>query len=335
MLNSIPDDFVVRDFFYLLGIAMEIIKNIFYNSDERRVRTLIRIPLFFAVFILAMLLQRMALSPLRDVVPYFRLISAPVSVILFSFVIWFTARFIDRRKIADYGIFYSKEWVLDFVFGLLLGIFLISFVFVFEYSLGWITIVDYCYAANDKNFILALLESVFLYIYVGYYEETLSRGYLLKNISEGMNFKKTGPIFAIIFAVLFTSFLFGLGHADNPNATFNGWWNIIIVGSLLAYTFVITKSLAIPIGIHITWNFFQGSVYGFPVSGNPTSVTFLQIHQGGNSLWTGGDFGPEAGLVIYFVAVFWLILLHIWLHFWKRSLIVDKNFAGYTSDTSD
>ena len=283
---------------------MEIIKKLFYNYNDNRVRALVRIPLFLGLFILFMIIQRLALSPLRDSILYFRLINAPVSFILFSLLIWISAKLIDRRKVADYGIFYSKEWIYDFVFGLLLGIFLISFVFILEYSMGWITIVDYYYAAGGKSFILALLESLLLYIYVGYYEETVSRGYLLRNISEGMNFKKSGPMFAIIFAVLFTSFIFGFGHADNPNATFIGWWNIIIVGVLLGYTFVITKSLAIPIGIHITWNFFQGSVFGFPVSGNPTPVTFLQIEQGGNPLWTGGDFGPEAGLVIYFVAVF-------------------------------
>jgi hypothetical protein len=61
---------------------------------------------------------------------------------------------------------------------------------------------------------------------------------------------------------------------------------------------LLTGELAIPIGVHITWNFFQGNVFGFPVSGSDFSIaTFISIEQGGPGLWTGGVFGPEAGLL--------------------------------------
>jgi hypothetical protein len=68
-------------------------------------------------------------------------------------------------------------------------------------------------------------------------------------------------------------------------------------GLLFAWAVIRTGRLWLAIGLHFGWNLFEGLVFGFPVSGLAT-VTLIQTTVDGPTLWTGGEFGPEAGLVV-------------------------------------
>jgi hypothetical protein len=83
---------------------------------------------------------------------------------------------------------------------------------------------------------------------------------------------------------------------------------------MLGFGYVLSGELAIPIGLHITWNLFQGAVYGFPVSGfGPFGATFLATEQGGPKLWTGGSFGPEGGLLGPAAMLLGILLISLWI----------------------
>jgi membrane protease YdiL (CAAX protease family) len=228
--------------------------------------------------------------------------------------VWLAGRFLDGRPFSDFGFHLGGRWGLDLLFGMVLGALLISTIFFVELGLGWVE-VDGAFETFGTNasFLPSLLLPVVLYLCVGIYEETVFRGYQLKNGAEGLNYQVLGPRGAVLLAWVLSSVFFGLLHANNPNATFVSTLNIILAGLMLGFGYVISGELAIPIGLHIAWNFFQGAVYGLPVSGfGPFGAAFFATQQKGPDLWTGGPFGPEAGLLAPAVMLLGISLIALW-----------------------
>ncbi len=299
--------------------------NVLYNRDEKRVRSFWRIvihAIFFffgtvlaGVFLsfiqIAILLAQGNLSMQQLTDPqamtnailssgggaFFALNSlASLGIMLLSFL--FAGRVLDKRTFKDFGFHFSKRWALDFGFGLLLGALLMLLIFLVELAFGWVTVTGYFQTATGQgSALVALLLSLIGFIGVGIYEEMLSRGYHLRNMAEGFKVKSITPKAALLIAYLVSSSIFGILHIGNANSSLVSTVNIILAGLFLGLGFVLTGELAIPIGLHITWNFFQGNVFGFPVSGNITSGTIIQVQQLGPQWMTGAAFGPEAGLI--------------------------------------
>ncbi|HEX2728579.1 MAG TPA: CPBP family glutamic-type intramembrane protease [Rubrobacteraceae bacterium] len=229
--------------------------------------------------------------------------------------LWLAGRFLDRRPFRDFGFHLSGGWLMDLFFGMFLGALLMTGIFLIEWSAGWVSVTGAFETVEPgAPFALAMLLPIGIFVCVGVYEEALSRGYQLRNIAEGLNYPAVNPRAAVVAAWVLSSSFFGLLHLFNPNASLLSTFNIALAGLLLGAGYVLTGELAIPIGLHITWNFFQGNVYGFPVSGlNPIGATFLTTEQSGPKIWTGGAFGPEAGLLDPAATLAGILLIMLWI----------------------
>ena len=133
----------------------------------------------------------------------------------------------------------------------------------------------------------ALVRSLFMFLVVGVGEEVLFRGIVFRMIDD-----RWGTVVALVVSAL----IFGFVHITNSNATV--WSSLAIAveaGLLLGAAYKWSGTLWVPIGIHWSWNYFQGPVFGFAVSGNGTPSLITPVIQGSEWL-TGGSFGAEASL---------------------------------------
>ena len=195
--------------------------------------------------------------------------------------------------------------------------------------LGWVIITDTLSINSNHTLSAGLLNSLILFTAVGIQEETFSRGYHLRNIAEGLSRPGIQSKQALLLSWVISSILFGLFHAGNPHASIVSTIIIIFAGLFFGLGYVLTGELAIPIGIHITWNFFQGTVFGFPVSGQSPILSLLTIHQAGPAFWTGGNFGPEAGILSLLVIMLGCAALLTWLQLTNRLLSPIDNLSVY------
>jgi uncharacterized protein len=248
--------------------------------------------------------------------------------------LWLAGRFLDRRRLPAFGFHFDRGWWLDLVFGMGLGAVLMAFIFGVELAAGWITIREYFYSAF-LPFGVVILFGVLNYLQVGIGEEILSRGYHLRNLAEGLRLGKISPRTSLLLAYGISSLMFGLFHLGNANATWISTLNIAVAGLLLGLGYVLTGELAIPIGVHITWNLFQGMIFGFPVSGNASQNTLIRIEQGGPLLWTGGDFGPEAGLLGLFTMILGMGLTVLWVRWRCGSARLQDRLAVYSAEEQE
>lgn len=150
----------------------------------------------------------------------------------------------------------------------------------------------------------ALTKSLFSFLVVAVGEEVLFRGIVFRMIDQ-----QWGTAVALIVSAL----IFGFVHITNSNATV--WSSIAIAveaGLLLGAAYKWAGNLWLPIGIHWAWNFFQGPIFGFAVSGNGTQSLIKPVIEGSNLL-TGGSFGAEASLPAFVTGLIFTVLFLIWI----------------------
>lgn len=280
------------------------IVKLFWNRDQRRLRTLWRLILQMllafitglTLIVAVILLNRLLHFATPDVPDKLLEIVNALGTIL---AVWLAGRFLDRRRFADFGFHFNRNWWIDLGFGVFLAGGLWTAIFGIGWATGWVKVTGLWVTSDPQDgFLPAILTSAITFLMMGTREELWFRGYQLTNLAEGCHWKFIGPRGASAIALLLSAVLFGWAHVTNANATILSTLSATMGGIILGLGYILTGELALPIGFHVAWNFFQNNVFGFTVSGDyPSTVSIIATQVNGPALWMGDAFGPESGLL--------------------------------------
>ncbi|MEM1134102.1 MAG: CPBP family intramembrane glutamic endopeptidase [Pseudomonadota bacterium] len=229
-----------------------------------------------------------------------------MGAILLTILLSLWGRWVEHRKLADYGLSADASMAVDLCIGVALAGGAVAIIFLLTRSLGFAGSAEYDPAPLlTTGFWLFFVKALL----VGYWEEVFFRGYLFVNIrdSAAASFR---PIQGKMIAVLITSLLFGLAHVGNSSFSWAALAILTFNGAVFCVPMLVTGRLGLSIGMHAAWNFSQSKVFGFAMSGNPSTSSMLRAEMTGPAFWTGGNYGPEAGLAGIIGLLFLLIAVY-------------------------
>lgn len=235
-------------------------------------------------------LSELLTSPINKMLLRLILGFLPITLLIFAFV-----KFIEKRNVSSMG-FYKNGFVRKYFKGFMVGVAAFSSVVLLLAVTGHIKLVE-VFNADKIIIFLMILPG---WMIQGATEEILARGWLMNVLGAKYN---------ITVGLILSSLFFGVLHGGNPNVSYVAIINLVITGIFFGLYVIKTEDLWGACGIHAAWNAFQGNFFGFEVSGMDTGVgSIMKLKSVGSDSFTGGAFGPEAGIactiVISLISIF-------------------------------
>ena len=288
---------------------------LFLSPDEARLRAgwrlfvqsaiLLTLGICLSVLLLTVLLvlDPSLLAILTNLKPEYMLLGMVAETFAVTVSVFLARRFLDKRSIESLGLKLSIQTLWDILSGIFITLVQMGLIYLLMSQLGWITFLGFAWQFDPIGLVLKnTLLFIVIFMLVAWNEELLSRGYHLQTIASGTN---------MFWGVMISSVVFGLLHLGNPGANWASTLGIFVAGLFFAFGYLRTHQLWLPMGMHLGWNFFEGVGFGFPVSGlDIYPLMRIQVH--GPELWTGGAFGPEAGLIILPALLLGVLLIHLY-----------------------
>lgn len=216
-------------------------------------------------------------------------------------LLWLFMRYIDRKKFIQLG--FQKQRIKELLPGVFIGAIIMITAFFLLIALHEILL-------DSINFDLSsILCTIALYIIVAVVEETLFRGYILRNLMYS---------FSKYIALITSAFIFAAMHGFNPNMDWFTFTNLFLAGLFLGISYIYTKNLWFPIGLHLGWNLFQ-SLLGFNVSGQDF-YAIVNLQEYSPNLLNGGDFGLEGSYLITIAEIIGVIGIGLYYHRNRKSI---------------
>lgn len=211
----------------------------------------------------------------------FLMINETIMLIGVFLAAWIVLRF-RGLSLTGLGLSLKGRWK-DWLGGTLFAFVLYMIGFGFSLLVGVVEVTGITFQLST------LLMTLMFFLLVGITEELALRGFVLGRLLDaGVN---------KFWALLISSILFSLIHIANPNFAFLPFLNIVLAGILLGASYLYTRNLCFPIALHWFWNWLQGPILGYEVSGNKFGTSLLTLHFPEANIMNGGSFGFEGSII--------------------------------------
>ena len=265
-----------------------------------------------AVYIVFSSLIFLALDPINGLktstyffeVLKFSSINLGISFMVIVLSIGFVVKTMEHRGLKTLG-FQAKKPFMKYGLGFFIGFIMISLsgLLIVISNSGQITTSHL--KVSGLSALPTILVMLVGWLIQGGAEEVLTRGFILPKITYRYN---------LFLGVFISSILFSLLHLANPGIGWIPIMNLSLFGLFAALYALYEESILGVCGLHSAWNFFQGNVYGFLVSGTPAKGgSLMGISPNEKTLLNGGDFGPEGGLIVSGILILAIIVCSLCL----------------------
>ena len=217
-------------------------------------------------------------------------------IILFLFIFW--VKVIEKNALSSLG-FVKRNWLKYLVWGIVISLVQMGVIALVYQVSGIGSFVLNELSIEPLLFILGLFP---FWLLQGGTEEVATRGWLLTRIAARAN---------LPLAIAISSSLFGILHLGNSGVTFISLLNIVLDGVLAGLLFIYTDSIWLVVAQHGTWNYVQGNLLGFQVSGTGADASIFSFTMGDGPVWlTGGAFGAEGSIITTLVLLVSLVIVY-------------------------
>ncbi|HMQ53137.1 MAG TPA: type II CAAX endopeptidase family protein [Anaerolineae bacterium] len=220
---------------------------------------------------------------------------APIFLMLWGWLALF-----EKRPYWTLGLELAGAW-WKYLRGILVGLVMFSASVGLLGLLGYTAVESGTSQPQGVTALGGVLLVLFGWVVQGAGEEILTRGWLLQVI---------GARYRPVWGILLSTLLFALFHLCNPNVSLVAMLNLALFGLFAALYTLYEGGLWGIFSIHSVWNWAQGNLFGFEVSGMPPAGgSLFNLMETGPDLITGGPFGPEGGLAVTTVLVISCLLV--------------------------
>lgn len=198
---------------------------------------------------------------------------------------WVMMRGVERRPLGAMGFALGPGALRESALGTAVGAALLGAAVLLVAATGGARWVPD--AGTVPEYLAFALRTLAFFTVAAAVEEVLFRGYPFQVLERGIG---AWP------AAVLLSLLFAAAHAANPNVLPLGLANIFLAGVMLSAAYLRTRSLWFATAVHMGWNWTMATLLDLPVSGLEIDTPLYTGVETGPDWWTGGAFGPEAGL---------------------------------------